>query len=79
MLASACGTTPSGTSETPKNGGTLTWALDADNTNIINLKNSVLGPYTTGPVGLYKCPADKYLSAVQKNRGAAANRRLPQR
>ena len=49
--------------------GWLTWALDADNTNIINLKNSVLGPYTTGPVGLYKCPADKYLSAVQKNRG----------
>src|SRR5207249_10916345 len=30
MLASACGTTPSGTSETPKNGGTLIWALDAD-------------------------------------------------
>jgi prepilin-type N-terminal cleavage/methylation domain-containing protein/prepilin-type processing-associated H-X9-DG protein len=31
-----------------------------DNTNTWNLKNSKLGPYTTGPVDLYKCPADKY-------------------
>jgi prepilin-type N-terminal cleavage/methylation domain-containing protein/prepilin-type processing-associated H-X9-DG protein len=31
-----------------------------DNTNILNLKDSKLGPYTTGPVDLYKCPADKH-------------------
>ena len=30
-----------------------------DNTNTWFLKNSKLGPYTTGPVDLYKCPADK--------------------
>jgi len=31
-----------------------------DNTNITFLKNSKLGPYTSGPVGLYRCPADTY-------------------
>ena len=30
VLVSACGTAPSSTSETPKNGGTLIWALDSD-------------------------------------------------
>ena len=31
-----------------------------DNTNTWLLKNSNLGPYTSGTVDLYKCPADKY-------------------
>jgi prepilin-type N-terminal cleavage/methylation domain-containing protein/prepilin-type processing-associated H-X9-DG protein len=51
--------------------GWETWDLATDNTNIINLKHSLLGPYTTGPVGLYKCPADNYLSPAQRNRGWA--------
>ena len=33
---------------------------NSDNTNTLFLKNSKLGPYTTGPVDLYRCPADKY-------------------
>ena len=49
--------------------GWLTWDLATDNTNILNLKNSRLGPYTTGPVGIYKCPADNYLSQAQRKRG----------
>jgi prepilin-type N-terminal cleavage/methylation domain-containing protein/prepilin-type processing-associated H-X9-DG protein len=49
--------------------GSMDWDLSADNTNIINLKNSKLGPYTTGPVGIYTCPADNYLSKIQQSRG----------
>jgi len=49
--------------------GWLTWATDSDNTNVNNLKNSKLGPYTTGPVGIYKCPADSYLAGAQRARG----------
>jgi prepilin-type N-terminal cleavage/methylation domain-containing protein/prepilin-type processing-associated H-X9-DG protein len=33
---------------------------NSDNTNLCCLKNSKLGPYTIGAVGLYKCPADQY-------------------
>jgi prepilin-type N-terminal cleavage/methylation domain-containing protein len=49
--------------------GWLTWGPDTDNTNTLNLKNSLLGPYTTAPVGIYKCPADGYLSPPQRARG----------
>ena len=52
--------------------GTMSWGLDTDNTNVNNLKNSKLGPYTTGPVDLYRCPADNYLTAPQRSRGWAA-------
>ena len=49
--------------------GWLTWSLDTANTNVITLKNSKLGPYTTGPVEVYGCPADTYVSPVQRLRG----------
>jgi prepilin-type N-terminal cleavage/methylation domain-containing protein/prepilin-type processing-associated H-X9-DG protein len=49
--------------------GTMTWGFDPDNTNVINLKNSKLGPYTTGPIDLYRCPEDKNLTSAQRNRG----------
>jgi prepilin-type N-terminal cleavage/methylation domain-containing protein len=49
--------------------GQLTWDLSPDNTNLINLKNSKLGPYSTGQVGIYTCPADKCLSPAQRSRG----------
>jgi prepilin-type N-terminal cleavage/methylation domain-containing protein/prepilin-type processing-associated H-X9-DG protein len=42
---------------------------DRSNTNIAWVKNGVLGKYTAGAVGAYKCPADNYLSPVQKNAG----------
>jgi len=41
--------------------GSLSFARNnSDNTNTLFLKESKLGPYTTGPVDLYKCPADNY-------------------
>jgi prepilin-type N-terminal cleavage/methylation domain-containing protein/prepilin-type processing-associated H-X9-DG protein len=49
--------------------GQMTWGTDPDNTNVANLKNSLLGPYTTGPVGIYHCPADVYASPAQKSKG----------
>ena len=38
-------------------------------TNIAWMKNGVLGPYTDGAVGIYKCPADHFLSSAQKAKG----------
>ena len=38
-------------------------------TNVEWVRNGVLGKYTGGAVGAYKCPADKYLSNAQKQRG----------
>ena len=35
-------------------------ANNRDNTNTLNLKNALIGPYTRN-VGIYKCPADIYL------------------
>jgi prepilin-type processing-associated H-X9-DG protein len=51
--------------------GSMDWDVSPDVTNINYLKNSKLGPYTTGPVGLYTCPADRYLSPKQQLRGWA--------
>ncbi len=47
----------------------MDWSLSPDNTNVHRVKNGKLGPYSTGAVGIYKCPADKFLSAEQKRRG----------
>jgi len=49
--------------------GSMSWDISVDVTNVNNLKNSKLGPYTTGPVGIYTCPADQYVSPLQKSRG----------
>jgi prepilin-type N-terminal cleavage/methylation domain-containing protein/prepilin-type processing-associated H-X9-DG protein len=42
---------------------------DRSITNELWVKNGVLGKYTDGAVGIYKCPADKYLSAAQRAAG----------
>jgi prepilin-type N-terminal cleavage/methylation domain-containing protein/prepilin-type processing-associated H-X9-DG protein len=42
---------------------------DRSITNELWVKNGVLGKYTDGAVGIYKCPADKYLSPVQRQAG----------
>ena len=47
----------------------MDWDLTRDNTNIDFVKKGVLGPYTAGAVGIYECPADNYLSGVQKRAG----------
>ncbi|MSU21972.1 MAG: type II secretion system protein [Pedosphaera sp.] len=38
-------------------------------TNVEWVKNGVLAPYTTAALGIYKCPADNFLSPEQKNKG----------
>jgi len=60
MLASACGTTPSGTSETPKNGGTLTWALDADAQS--------LNPFVAGDVPSFRALSPMLVNLYQPDK-----------
>ena len=48
----------------------MTWGAgtgvdDRSNTNVDWVRNGILGPYTSGAVGVYKCRADKYLSKAQ--------------
>ena len=42
---------------------------DRSVTNINWVKNGLLGSYTAGSVGVYKCPADNYLSPAQSAAG----------
>jgi prepilin-type N-terminal cleavage/methylation domain-containing protein/prepilin-type processing-associated H-X9-DG protein len=63
----------------------MTWGAsggtaDRSNTNAAWVVNGVLGKYTGGAIGAYKCPADKYLSPAQssarfgqRNRSLAMN------
>lgn len=48
----------------------MTWGTSGTDgqsvTNVEWVKNGVLGPYTSGAVGIYKCPADNYLSPAQR-------------
>jgi prepilin-type processing-associated H-X9-DG protein len=46
----------------------MTWGAEEYNTNILYIKNGILSTYTAGAVGIYKCPADHYLSAIQRAR-----------
>ena len=50
----------------------MDWTANEMNTNVLYLKNGILGQYSGGIVGLYKCPADKYLSKPQTSKGFAA-------
>jgi len=55
--------------------GWLDWATRADNTNVnylIDPQYSKLANYFSNTKNLFKCPADKYLSAVQRQRGPPA-------
>jgi len=45
--------------------GAGTGTADRSNTNRDWVVNGVLGKYTSGAIGAYKCPADKYLSRAQ--------------
>jgi prepilin-type N-terminal cleavage/methylation domain-containing protein/prepilin-type processing-associated H-X9-DG protein len=47
----------------------MDWSNNEENTNILYLKNGILAKYTDASVGLYKCPADKYLSPSQRAAG----------
>ena len=45
----------------------MDWTTASMNTNVLLIKNGVLSPYLSGNLGVYKCPADVYLSQPQKN------------
>jgi prepilin-type N-terminal cleavage/methylation domain-containing protein/prepilin-type processing-associated H-X9-DG protein len=53
----------------------MTWGANAgtlDDVSVTNnawVANGVLGQYTAAAIGVYKCPADNYLSAVQRKAG----------
>lgn len=52
----------------------MTWGAggsvdDISNTNVAWVQNGVLGRYTAGTVGVYKCPSDHYVSPTQRRKG----------
>lgn len=52
--------------------GWLDWTTSQDNTNVLFLiedKYARLGRYVGKSKNIFKCPADKYVSAVQRGRG----------
>ena len=54
---------------------TIDWSPNESNTNVAYIKNGILAPYTGGAIGIYKCPADIYLSPIQRTRGFTARTR----
>ncbi len=42
----------------------MSWDLNPMNTNLALIKRSLLSPYMSGNVNIYKCPADRELSPV---------------
>lgn len=53
----------------------MSWDTDESNTNVTYVTRGVLANYTANALGIYKCPADNYLSQVQKSRGWTARLR----
>jgi prepilin-type N-terminal cleavage/methylation domain-containing protein/prepilin-type processing-associated H-X9-DG protein len=47
----------------------MSWDTDSMNTNTVLIKNGILSRYIGGNLGVYKCPADSYVSVAQRNRG----------
>ena len=47
----------------------MTEELDPGNTNEAFVANAKLGPYTKRTLAIYKCPADEYLSYMQRQAG----------
>lgn len=53
-------------------GGFMDWSTAQKNTNTMYLNDdrlSSLGPYTARQPGIYRCPADRFLSASQRGQG----------
>jgi prepilin-type N-terminal cleavage/methylation domain-containing protein/prepilin-type processing-associated H-X9-DG protein len=53
----------------------MTWAADPMVTNVTLIKNGILAPYLSGNLGVYRCPADRYLSPAQVAAGYGARTR----
>jgi len=47
----------------------MTWGGDRDVSNVTLIRNGVLAQYLGGNLGVYKCPADNYSSAIQRQYG----------
>jgi prepilin-type N-terminal cleavage/methylation domain-containing protein/prepilin-type processing-associated H-X9-DG protein len=47
----------------------MTWDLSSDNTNTATLTDASLGSYVSGSAGVYHCPSDRALSAIQSGAG----------
>lgn len=47
----------------------MSWGVEQSVTNVNWVRNGVLSKYTAGALGVYKCPADIYLSRNQKAAG----------
>ncbi len=47
----------------------MSWELDPDNTNVALLTKGGLGQYLSGAANIYRCPADRTLSSVQRQAG----------
>lgn len=47
----------------------MDWKLTTDNTNLDYVRKGVLAAYTANAIGIYECPADNYLSDVQRQAG----------
>jgi prepilin-type N-terminal cleavage/methylation domain-containing protein/prepilin-type processing-associated H-X9-DG protein len=47
----------------------MTWDLSSDNTNAATITEASLGPYLGGALGIFHCPSDRALSAVQTAAG----------
>jgi prepilin-type N-terminal cleavage/methylation domain-containing protein/prepilin-type processing-associated H-X9-DG protein len=47
----------------------MDWNLTKDNTNVDYVRRGVMAPYTANSIGVYQCPADNYLSGVQRKAG----------
>lgn len=57
----------------------MTWAVSGSDaqsvTNVDWVRNGILAKYTSGALGVYKCPADHFLSPPQRARGWKARLR----
>ncbi len=47
----------------------MDWSINPMNTNLAYIKGSLLSPYLSGSINIYKCPADNYLSQAQRAQG----------
>ncbi len=50
----------------------MSWDLNQMNTNLALVKKSLLSPYLSRSINVYKCPADRALSSTQRSAGWAA-------
>ncbi|MFO1475339.1 MAG: prepilin-type N-terminal cleavage/methylation domain-containing protein [Verrucomicrobiota bacterium] len=45
----------------------MSWSTDPKVTNIVGITKAPFNAYVGGNIAIYKCPADRYLSSVQRN------------